>query len=107
MLLNSFPLQIVADGSRVIVNAASLNEAVEALLEGGSAIGHQTTADVLTNILGVPVPMARVTIPTSHTGDVVIAQYSGARLPEGATTLPEGAKIEFRRVRWWPNAWGD
>lgn len=43
MLLNAFPLQIVADGSAVIV---------------GSAVGHETTAKILSGILRVDVPVA-------------------------------------------------
>ena len=27
--------------------------------------------------------------------DMLVAQYSGPRLPEGATALPAGARIEF------------
>lgn len=99
MLLNAFPIQIVADGSAMTVRAATLDEA-RAALAVGSAIGHADTAGLLTTILGAPVPMARVTIPTTTAGDVVVAQYSGPRLPEGATVLPDGASLVFRRIMW-------
>lgn len=101
MLINAFPLQIVADGSVLSVRAASHDEA-RAALAIGSAVGHADTAAVLSAILGVPVPVARVTLPTSAEGDVVVAQYSGSRLPEGATALPPGARLDFRRVAWRP-----
>jgi len=47
-------------------------------------------------MLGVSVPVNRVNVKL--TGPMVVAQYMGPRLPEGATTLPEGAKIEFWKV---------
>ena len=106
MLLNAFPLQVVADGSVLSVRAASHDEA-RAALAAGSAVGHADTAAVLAALLGVPVPVARVTLPTTTVGDVVVAQYSGPRLPEGATTLPAGARLEFRRVTWRPAVPGD
>ena len=102
MLMNAFPLQIVADGSTMIVTSASHEEARKALFDGGSAVDHATTARLLETILLVTVPCERVTVPTTTEGDVVVAQYSGPRLPEGATELPEGATITFRRVRWFP-----
>ena len=45
------------------------------------------------------VPCAgRITV-TLHKGDtVMIGQYSGPRLEEGATTLPPGATIKWCRV---------
>lgn len=101
MLLNAFPLQIVPDGSVLEVRAASLGEAREAVANG-SAVGHTDTAALLASILGVAVPVARVTLPALAAGDHVVAQYSGPRLPEGATSLPAGARIEFRRVTWCP-----
>lgn len=53
-----------------------------------SAIGHEDTARVVSGILGFEVKPNRVSIN----------QYTGPRLPEGATTLPEGANIEFFEV---------
>ena len=44
-----------------------------------SAIGHEDTARVVSDVLSV-------------------AQYTGPRLLEGATMLPEGANIEFFEV---------
>lgn len=100
MLLNAFPLQIVASGCLLKVTDAYREEVLFAL-EDGSAIGHADTAAVLADILGVTVPTNRVTLPLDQeAGDVVVAQYNGPRLPEGATTLPAGATITFRRVMW-------
>ena len=64
-----------------------------------SAIGHESTAKVLKNMLGVSVPVNRVTVKLKHYDDAIVAQYIGPRLPEGATELPEGAEIRFYLVR--------
>lgn len=48
--------------------------------------------------LGHPVPMNRVNVQL-HPGDsALVGQYTGPRLPEGATQLPEGARILWLRV---------
>ena len=63
--------------------------------EWTSSIGHGDMAGLLTKITGVEIPMNKCNdklIP----GDVLlVAQYTGPRLPEGATQLPEGASIVF------------
>lgn len=58
-----------------------------------SAIGHADTA----RVLGVECNRVNVRL---HKGDVaVVAQLVGGRLPEGATTLPEGFAFKFLRVK--------
>lgn len=77
-----------------------------ALIEPGftSAVGHADTAALLSDQLGVPVPANRVSvaIPARAYGVApwtsLIGQYSGPRLPEGTTTLPEGASIRWIAV---------
>ena len=68
-------------------------EEVEKLPEGlTSAVGHQDTA----NVLGVQ--MNRINVHLDK-GDVAyIAQLQGGRLPEGATTLPEGFSFRYIKV---------
>lgn len=65
-----------------------------------SAVGHADTAKILGNMLGIDLPMNRVSVKIGDFGDdktrVIIGQYVGPRLPEGSTELPEGAAIE-----WW------
>ena len=63
-----------------------------------SAIGHADTAAVLGGILGIPVAVARVNVALRSGDSAIIAQFTGPRLPEGATTLPPGAEIRFLRV---------
>lgn len=58
-----------------------------------SIVGHADTAAVL----GVPFNRASVTLAE---GDVLwVAQLMGGRLPEGATSLPEGFALQWVEVR--------
>ena len=64
-----------------------------------SAIGHADTAAVVSNIIGREIPMNRVSV-SLEPGDVLyVAQLQGGRLPEGATTLPEGFSLRFLMVK--------
>lgn len=76
-----------------------------------SIVGHNDTATVFSNVLGVNVNFNR----TNYTMDIdgfaksvsgkgteedvrdvlIVGQYVGPRLPEGATNLPEGATIKW------------
>jgi len=66
-----------------------------------NAIGHPDTDRVVRNILngyGVEVPEGKrsnVVFPTPEADVLLVAQYRGPRLPEGATELPAGAELEF------------
>ena len=53
------------------------------------------TAAIFSQQLGVEIPAARVTVSLTHGEIILVGQYSGPRLPEGATTLPEGATIKW------------
>ena len=74
-------------------------EAPDLTLRSGnimSCVGHADTAAVL------GVPMNRVSV-TLQRGDVLyVAQLRGGRLPEGATTLPEGFGFDW--VKCWVEA---
>ena len=61
-----------------------------------STVGHADTAAIFAAILGRPVPVNRVSVKLTEEDHALVGQYIGPRLPEGATTLPEGARIE-----WW------
>jgi hypothetical protein len=64
--------------------------------EWSSCVGHEDTARIYSQILAVDVPARRVSVQLDAWDMVVVGQYSGPRLPEGATRLPEGARID-----WW------
>jgi hypothetical protein len=61
-----------------------------------SAVGHADTARIFSEILGREVEPNRVSVQLKYGNSALIGQYVGPRLPEGATELPEGARIE-----WW------
>lgn len=61
-----------------------------------SVIGHADRSDLLSALVGVSLPVNRVSVKLTKNDSIIVGQYSGPRLPEGATSLPEGATIE-----WW------
>lgn len=63
-----------------------------------SCIGHADTAAVVGSILNRTVPMNRETVQMGTREGIIVAQYIGPRLPEGSTTLPDGAEIKFMLV---------
>lgn len=67
-----------------------------------SAIGHAETAKVVSETLGTEIPMNRATVTLRNDSEeeteLLIAQYVGPRLAEGATSLPEGARIDWFHV---------
>jgi hypothetical protein len=97
--LNMLPLEVQSGG--IIFRRIGLSEAQRLVREAGeivSAIGHADTARIVGGLLGVELPADRrsIVLGDEH---VLVAQYTGPRLPEGATELPEGARIEFFLVR--------
>ncbi|HUD02837.1 MAG TPA: DUF1874 domain-containing protein [Candidatus Paceibacterota bacterium] len=94
-LLNAFSLNMVSESKgSLLFREISLDEA-RGLLDGGfeSAVGHSDTAAVMASQLGVTVPAIRATIALKKGDSAIVGQYKGPRLPEGASTLPEGASI--------------
>ena len=66
-------------------------------LGGCSAVGHADVAAVYSQQLGVEIIANRlkVSFAPGITEEILVGQYTGPRLPEGATTLPEGAEIQW------------
>lgn len=109
MLLNAFSLNMISEfPASIRVTEISVAEARQHLLalaeEAGeaeliqSAVGHTDTAAVFSHVLGVPVPCNRTTVQLRAGDRAIVGQYTGPRLPEGATTLPEGAAIKWLAV---------
>lgn len=98
---NAFSLQMLGNLPTDIHIAATTAEEVAAKInEAGfaSAVGHPDMATIITNMLGREIPHNRINIAL-HRGDLLyVAQVMGGRLPEGATELPPGARIEWRAV---------
>lgn len=75
---------------------AYLRQGEDLGIEIESAVGHADTARIFEGILDRPIPANRVSIRLDTDTLALIGQYVGPRLPEGATQLPEGSRIE-----WW------
>lgn len=71
-------------------------ETIEHAVEVEGIIGYDNTAQIVNEILDIPITHTRKSVKIySYEEAVLVCQYSGPRLPEGTTVLPEGAKIEF------------
>lgn len=98
-LSNAFSLQMIdlKGGSKIYVEPIKAEEV--ARMDLVSVIGHADTATVVSDILGKEVACNRQSITLGYGDELIVAQLTGGRLPEGATTLPEGFQLEFLRVR--------
>lgn len=92
--------------SRIAVRRLADDEARQLLAvcsEAGyrlvSGVGHADTANLFSNILGTGVPMNRISVDLTGLDLLLVGQYSGPRLPEGATSLPDGATIRWLTVQ--------
>ena len=94
-ILNAFSLNMIVGNADVVVREVS--QKVAASLASGctSAVGHADTAAVFSSVLGVTVPCNRATVALKDGDLALVGQYSGPRLAEGATSLPEGATIKW------------
>lgn len=92
---NAFSLQMVSFPAAIEAEEVS---PVEIPLDCVSCIGHADTANVVSAIIGRTVPANRVNVRLESGDELYVAQLMGGRLPEGATTLPDGFSIKFIRV---------
>lgn len=87
---NAFSLQMVtANCYKLAVTPISEFDFNILKVDVPSAVGHKDTAAVLN------VPMNRVNVSLNIGDKVLVAQLIGGRLPEGATTLPEGFSFKY------------
>jgi len=99
MILNAFSLNMLAlVPARISVREITVEQAAILAGEMTSAVGHADTAAVFSAVLGTTVPTNRATVSLSQGMTVLVGQYRGPRLPEGATALPEGATIQWLLV---------
>ena len=75
-----------------------IREEIEAAGGFTSIVGHADTAAVFSDFLGLDVPCNRTTFHLEEGVTLFVGQYKGPRLPEGATSLPEGAAVEWAMV---------
>ena len=104
-LANAFSLNMPDTDIRIrvlVTKRISKEEAKELLKDGfENYIGHKDIANVVSNDLGIAVEMneKRPNLVLQPGDLVVVAQYIGPRLPEGATELPPNARIEYFTVK--------
>jgi hypothetical protein len=98
-ILNGFSFNMVANfPATVRAEEISLEKAREIAARGlDSVVGHQDTAAVYGQQLGVVVPPVRSTV-SLHGETALIGQYRGPRMPEGCKELPAGATIQWLLV---------
>lgn len=97
---NAFSLNMISGGGNFSVQELDLGD-VKSLLDTRtpkSCIGHADTAAVVSGLVGKTLPAERSTVKLTKGDDLLVAQYSGPRLEEGTTTLPEGATIKWLMV---------
>lgn len=97
-LCNAFSLNMLKRGNaQVSIKQVSLEEVKRLIEREGfvSFIGHDDTARLLSNLLELHVPANRQSLLLEDGEVLLVAQYHGPRLPEGATTLPPGANINW------------
>ena len=98
-LLNAFSANMIQFPSSVNFTEVALDEVVAALSEDlDSAVGHADTAAVFSNLLGLKIEAKRQTVVLQSGEVAILGQYSGPRLQEGATELPDGTKIVWLKV---------
>ncbi len=98
ILANAFSINMI-DRSRVIhfdkitlIGARKIAKHIDV-----NAIGHADTDRVVRRELNCEIKAGgRATIQLEGMDKLLVAQYRGPRLEEGATSLPDGATIE-----WW------
>ena len=94
-LVNAFSIQMLEKGGLVRFEEIDATDIPSDVV---SAIGHADTAAVLSDLLGFEVSLNRAFVTLDEETELYVAQLVGGRLPEGATTLPEGFSFKFYRV---------
>jgi len=96
ILTNAFSLQMLAElNADVTVREITPAEVPE---DTESAMGHADIAAVAGSVLGREIPVVRSSQKLTETDELYVAQFMGGRLPEGATTLPEGFSIKWLKI---------
>lgn len=99
IVVNAFSVNMLPPGTHRIQFQPLTQDEATRLLQSQrwtSAVGHETTAALFSTELGVTIPANRATVTMWADVQLLVGQYVGPRLPEGATELPAGAT-----VTWW------
>lgn len=98
---NAFSLQMLTTlPARVNIGTIPKHCVAEAAKQGTleSVIGHADTVTIVNKDLGSNLTVNRVNTKLAKGELMVIAQFMGGRLPEGATSLPEGVSLVYLLV---------
>ena len=99
-ITNAFSLNMLESLNAVVTSTEIYaREAARLGKDAVSIVGHPDTAAVMASVLGIPVVANRATVLLKPHDELIVGQYRGPRLPEGVSTLPEGARIDWARVR--------
>ena len=102
---NAFSFNMVKAGckARIEMEVIGHCQVAEALgTNWESTIGHADLAAIASATAGVEIPPARKTVVLDEGQHrMLICQYQGPRLPEGANELPEGASVAWLAVKVW------
>ena len=98
LITNAFSLNmLVSLKANIKTEELSVPQTIEAIADGfESGMGHST--ELVSSILGMDIPQNRSNNKIQDGESVLVAQYVGPRLPEGAIELPEGATLKFIKV---------
>jgi len=96
IITNAFSLNMIYGFPAIFtVVEVSIEQAAEYASYANSYVGHKDTAVVFSNILGVQILENRSSFLLDRGEGLLVGQYTGPRLPEGATKLPQGASIHW------------
>ena len=97
-ICNAFSLNMLSEmTANIRCEEISATRAAEIIMteDVDSAVGHFDTAEVFGSDLGIQITTKRNTVTLNKGDSIIVGQYSGPRLPEGACVLPEGAVIRW------------
>jgi hypothetical protein len=103
-ICNSFSIQMAPKGGCLRFRPITTEKARMFILYPradmtiSNAIGHEETAAIADSQMQCNkhvIRCNRISIQLESKDDLIICQYIGPRLPPGATTLPEGAEINW------------
>jgi hypothetical protein len=95
---NAFSLSMVGENAEIEVSSLHINYDRALLIRAVSVVGHADTAVLFSSLLGREIAVNRISVSLKSGDTLIVGQYSGPRLPEGTSTLPEGATITWKKV---------
>ena len=100
IIANAFSLQMVSQYEDVLVRIRKIKniEEIKQLLQSHpfiSAIGHESTARVLSRLLSISIPTNRVNVTLEPGVVLIVFQLLGGRLPAGQELTEQQIENEF------------